>query len=331
MILHHYPNSPFAEKIRAIFGYKGLAWQSVVQPDIMPKADLQALTGGYRRIPVLQVGADVYCDTALIVQVIEALHPAPSLYGARGVHGVRGSSGAADTVAQWADDTLFWAAMGHNFKGAAALFAHLAPDQAAAKGKAFAEDRAAMFGNLARQRPNDATGAYTLYLRRIGAMLANGQNGLSQDFLLGAAPTVADFACYHPLWFTLHRVPQMASIFEASADTPEIALLRPWLARMQAYSAAGETLRTHSSPQAALNLSLASAPAAIAGAPFADEHGIALGTQVAITAEKFGMEASVGELVAATAQRYTIRRSDPRAGTVHVHFPRLGFALKRAE
>jgi glutathione S-transferase len=53
MILHHYPNSPFAEKIRALFGYKGIAWQSVLQPDIMPKADLQALTGAYRRTPVL--------------------------------------------------------------------------------------------------------------------------------------------------------------------------------------------------------------------------------------------------------------------------------------
>jgi len=52
LILHHYPTSPFAEKIRLIFGYKKLAWQSVIIPRIMPKPELTALTGGYRRTPV---------------------------------------------------------------------------------------------------------------------------------------------------------------------------------------------------------------------------------------------------------------------------------------
>ncbi len=316
MILHHYTNSPFAEKIRALFAYKGIAWQSVLQPDIMPKDDLQALTGAYRRIPVLQIGADVYCDTALIVQVLEALHPAPSMYSA-------GSHGAIDTIAQWADDTLFWAAMGHNFKGAAALFANLPPEQAAAKGKAFADDRAAMFGNMVRQRPNDATSAYKLYLKRIADMLEEAGN--SQGFLFGATPTVADFACYHPLWFTLNRVPQMAGIFDA---TPAI---RPWLEKMQTYSLASKALQTDLSPQAALDIAFNSQPLALEDDMFNDEHGIALGTQVAITAEKFGLEATVGELAAATATRYTLRRSDPRTGTVHVHFPRLGFSFKRAE
>ena len=66
LILHHYPTSPFAEKVRLVLGYKNLAWKSVVIPQIMPKPDLQALTGGYRKTPVLQIGADIYCDTALI-------------------------------------------------------------------------------------------------------------------------------------------------------------------------------------------------------------------------------------------------------------------------
>ncbi len=311
MILHHYPNSPFAEKIRSLLGYKGIAWQSVAQPDIMPKADLQALTGGYRRIPVLQIGADVYCDTSLIVQVIESLHPTPSLSAV-------GHAGAMDTIAQWADDALFWAAMGYNFKGAAALFADRPPEVAAQAAKAFAEDRGAMFGSTPRQRPNDATSAYKIYLKRISTMLGE------QDFLLGAAPSLADFACYHPLWFTATRVPQMAVIFDATEN------LRPWLARMQAFSAASKALRSDLTPHAAIELAASSTPAPVSG-EWVDEHGIALGNQVAITAEKFGMEASVGELVSASAKSYTIARTDSRAGRVHVHFPRLGFSLKRAE
>src|SRR2546422_4569969 len=80
LILHHYDASPFSEKIRKIFGMKRLAWRAVEQPSMMPKPDLVPLTGGYRRIPVLQIGADVYCDTQLIVRVLERLHPAPTLY-----------------------------------------------------------------------------------------------------------------------------------------------------------------------------------------------------------------------------------------------------------
>ncbi len=311
MILHHYPNSPFAEKIRAIFGYKNMAWQSVIAPDIMPKPDLQALTGGYRRIPVLQIGADVYCDTALIVATIEAAYPAMPLTQPE-------NAGLAATLAQWADDALFWAAMGHNFKGAAALFAKHTPEQAALQAKAFADDRAAMFGATPRQRPNDASSAYKLYLQRIASTLSE------QPFLLGNAPTLADFACYHPLWFTLTRVPKMASIFD---ETPNIA---PWLARMQSFTAAGELQRRDLSAAQAIDFAAASTPSPLDGLPFCDEHGIALGEKVAISAEKFGLEASVGELVAATATRYTLRRQDERAGSINVHFPRLGFALKRA-
>jgi len=118
LILHHYPTSPFSEKVRLMLGHKGLAWKSVHIPRIMPKPDVQALTGGYRRTPFLQIGADVYCDSALIADVLEHVQPEPALFPAL-------ARGLSRTVAQWADGTLFWAAMAYNLspKGAAALFA----------------------------------------------------------------------------------------------------------------------------------------------------------------------------------------------------------------
>jgi len=64
---------------------------------------------------------------------------------------------------------------------------------------------------------------------------------------------------------------------------------------------------------------------------FQDEHGIPLGSQVTIAAETFGPEATQGELVAATRTRYTLKRVDERAGTVHVHFPRIGYVLKAVQ
>ena len=64
---------------------------------------------------------------------------------------------------------------------------------------------------------------------------------------------------------------------------------------------------------------------------FQDDHGIPLGTPVTVTAESFGTESTEGELVAATRTHYSLRRTDPRAGTVHVHFPRIGYVLRKAE
>ncbi len=63
--------------MRLLFGLKNLAWQSVIQPVIMPKPDLIPLTGGYRRIPVMQIGADVFCDSQVILAEIERRAPEP--------------------------------------------------------------------------------------------------------------------------------------------------------------------------------------------------------------------------------------------------------------
>lgn len=306
IILHHYPMSPFAEKVRAVLGFKQLAWQSVIIPTVSPKPDLLALTGGYRKTPVLQIGSDVYCDTALICDVLEHLQPAPTLYP-------NGQKGLARTVAQWADSTLFWAAMGYNLQkpGMVELFAGVPPEAV----KAFAADRGAMAQGLSRPRPADATGAYKSYLRRLADMLDG------QDFLLGAVPCVADFSAYHPLWFTRTLVPGMAGILQ---DTPGVLA---WMDRMAAFGYGQMSQLTAIESIAAC----ASDTRATAhnNEYFQDDHGMALGSLVSISAESFGTEPTVGVLVAATRTRYTLRRTDPRAGLVHVHFPRLGYALKQ--
>ena len=69
IILHHFDPSPFSEKIRVIFGFKRIAWKSCQISRIMPRPDLMPLTGGYRRTPVMQIGADIFCDTQIIIQI----------------------------------------------------------------------------------------------------------------------------------------------------------------------------------------------------------------------------------------------------------------------
>lgn len=306
IILHHYATSPFSEKVRLVLGHKKLAWKSVNVPAIMPKPDVQALTGGYRKTPFLQIGSDAYCDSALICDVLEHIQPAPTLYP-------ESHKGLARVLAQWADTTLFWAAMAYNLqpKGAMTMFDSL--DTA----KAFGADRGAMSVGMNRLKPGDATAAYRSYLRRINNMLDG------NAFLMGDTPCVADFSTYHPLWFTRHRVPVMADILNA---TPAVL---QWMDRM---AAIGHASFSDMTATEAIAVCAASAGATAQNdETFQDEHGIPLGSQVTIAAETFGPEATEGQLVAATRTRYTLKRVDDRAGTVHVHFPRIGYVLKAVQ
>jgi glutathione S-transferase len=314
IILHHYPTSPFSEKVRLVLGYKGLAWKSVIVPSVMPKPDVEVLTGGYRKTPFLQIGNDIYCDTALICDVLEELQPTPTLYPAT-------DKGLARIVAQWADEKLFWVAMAFNFapQGTAQLFGGRpdAPiEEWGAVAKAFGEDRTKMRLGMPRMPLPEATATYKSYLRRIADMLQG------QNYLLGDAPCVADFAVYHSLWFTRTQTSVMAGILDA---TPGVLA---WMDRMAAIRH-GPSQKMSATEAIAL---CAASTGAIGqkDAYFQDEHGIPLGSEVSIHAESFGQEPTVGALVAATRTRYTLKRTDPRAGTVYVHFPRIGYILKKA-
>ena len=304
LILHHYPISPFAEKVRLVLGYKKLDWKSVIIPMISPKPDMVALTGGYRKTPVLQIGADIYCDTALICDVLEHFQPEPSIYP-------EPSKGMGRTLAHWADNTLFWTSMAYNMqpKGIAELFADTSPEAA----KAFGEDRKAMRLGAPRSRPEDAAAAYKSYLRRISDMLDD------WNFLLGDVPCIADFAMYHPLWFTRTRTSVVAGVLDT---TPSVL---DWMDRM---AAIGHGQFEEITAADAIAVAAAATPALLRDDIFQDDHGIALGSRVVVCADNFGLEPTEGELMAATRMHFTLRRNDARAGRVHVHFPRIGYQLK---
>ena len=305
IIFHHFQSSPFSEKIRLIFGFKKLAWKSVIVPVIMPKPDVVALTGGYRRTPILQIGADVYCDTALIADVLERIAPLPTLYPAA-------SAGVARTLAQWADSTLFWTVIAYTFQpaGLQSMFGHLTSEQM----KAFAADRAVFRGSAPRVAVAEATGQLHEYVRRLEQMLIGGD-----PYLLGGLPTIADFSVYHPIWY-LRNAKAVAGILDAAPK------LLAWADRM---AALGHHEFTTSSGEQALAIARDCKPAATAGLPFVDMHGVALGDRVAIQPTDYGVDPVEGELVLAAENEFAVQRSDERAGTVVVHFPRVGFQLKK--
>ena len=304
LVLHHYGSSPFAEKARLMLGLKGLSWHSVTVPMVMPKPDVVALTGGYRRTPFLQIGADVYCDTALIAEVLERRRPSPSLFPAA-------IAGQARALAQWADTELFWTALPYAMQpaGATALFAGAPPEML----QVFVADRKAMSEGMPQVRGIDAGAALAQYLDWLSSMLADGR-----PWLLGGEVSIADLSVYHPLWF-LTKTGPLAEVL-----TPHQAL-RAWMGRV---GAIGHGVRAGKLDGAgAIALARASTPR-----PAAVDAGLGFeaGEPVTVTPYDYARDAVAGTLAGLTTRTVTLARDDERAGRVHVHFPRIRYTLKKA-
>jgi glutathione S-transferase len=301
LILHHYDGSPFAEKVRLMLGYKGLPWLSVKVPVIMPKPDVVALTGGYRKTPIVQCGADIYCDTASIAQLLEARMPTPTLFPA--------AQALAPLLAQWADGTLFWTVIPYAMQpaGAAVIFKGLAPEVL----KAFGADRAPFTAGMKRQTAADATVNLGAYLASLDAQLADGRS-----CLLGAEASIADFAVAHCGWY-VRRAGPLAEIARRHVH------FDAWLDRMLAIGHG--SFESIDSQQA-----LAIAKSAGHHAPTAVQAGLgfAAGHSVSVTPTDYGMDPVVGSLVGLSADEVVLARDDERAGRVHVHFPRRGFQIQ---
>jgi len=301
-ILHHYPLSPFAEKVRAAFGIKAIAWHGVEQPMVMPKPDLLPLTGGYRRIPVLQVGADIYCDTALIAAELERRWPAPPLMAP-------GTAGLSQMIGHWADRTLFWH-VGRFITGA---MPEAFPDS-------FHADRAAMWGvPVDIERMRRAAPRYRESLRQQLPWLEDAL--AARPFLLGPAPSQADIACYAACWFLQH----VGGV--ALAELRPFPAILAWMGRIAAY---GHGEMRPLRPADALAAAREARPATEWAVAADNPHGLAAGDTVSVAPDDYAKDAVTGRLVVLDDARVALARSDALVGEVVVHFPRQGYVVRRA-
>jgi glutathione S-transferase len=301
LILHHYPNSPFSEKVRIAFGIKQLAWKSVVIPNMMPKPDLMPLTGGYRKTPVLQVGADVYCDTQLIMLEIERRAPQRPLLPS-------GKEGEARALAMWIDRNIFWSAVGVVF----ALIGDNLPE-------AFRKDRSEFSGRELDPEKMKAAGPFArdqtyAQLQFAEQMLADGR-----PYLLGDAPTLADCALYNPVWFIKER----AGGGKALAPLDRLPGIVAWSMRMKRF---GQGAPAEMTSQQALDAARAATPES-ATVDAGDPSGLKAGQKIAVTPDDTGKVPVSGTLVGLTPDRLSLARHDNRAGDVVVHFPRAGYVV----
>lgn len=301
-ILHHHDPSPFGEKIRLCFGLKGLSWQSVQVPMVPPRLALEPLTGGYRKIPVLQAGADVYCDTRLIARELERRHPEPSLFP-------QGGEGLSLALAAWSDRSFFDPGAGLSM----GLNRSMIPTE-------IIEDRKGFFNFMDFDRLEvDIPHLYTQFranLAYVERMLADGR-----PFVLGERPSFADVDAYFPVWMA------RANIGEAARLLQPFERLRAWEARMDAVP---RGRRSEIDAEQALAVARAATPVPPAGVQADDPLGLAAGDPVVVTPDDYGRIPVSGELVTLTVDEVAVRRSSPSVGEIVVHFPRLGYRVERA-
>jgi glutathione S-transferase len=298
LLLHQYDTSPFSEKVRKVLAHKRLAWGAVEQPNMMPKPDLLPLTGGYRRIPVLQIGADVWCDTQAIVRVLERLHPEPTIHP-------DGSEATTQAWNLWADRLLFMPAV-------AVVFADIGQFVP----KEFMDDRSKMipgrnFADIPKLAPHAR--------EQVRALVATVERQLEdgRPWLLGSSFSLADAAVYHPLWF-LRMAPAAQALLAAF---PRVGA---WRARVEAL---GEGDRREVAAADALAIARDADPAPAGGVAAGEPNALAAGMDVTVTPDDYAFDPVRGTLLAASPEDVVIRRSDPVVGTVAVHFPRFGFRV----
>jgi len=304
IILHHYPASPVSEKVRVALGIKRLAWRSVEIPRLPPKPDVMPLTGGYRRTPVMQIGADIYCDSQCILRELHRRFPEPTFFPG-------GADGVPWGLNRWADglfDLAVRLSLGAN--------ADQLPED-------FAADRLRLFigleGDLKKLKA-DLPHVVAQLRAQFGwfeQRLATGRK-----FMLGEQPGLPDAVGYYLVWFVRARWqggPTFLSEFPA---------LELWEQRVKAI---GHGSPAPMSSTDAIEIARSNEPATPEQGDPRDPQKLEPGARVSVAPDVNSGEPPVyGTVRLVDRDRIAILREDPRVGAVCVHFPRVGYRVASA-
>jgi glutathione S-transferase len=302
IILHHYPSSPFSEKVRVALGIKQLAWRAVEQPVIMPKPDLIPLTGGYRKIPVLQIGADIYCDTQIILRELERRYPTPSIFPIK--------NGLAYAIGFWSDRPFFMPSVGIVF----GEIGHMIPEE-------FKKDREKLSGTAFSTEAMAAAAPFARDQWRAHADFVAETLEDGRAFMGGPKPGAADIHVYMNFWWLKAAVPQAADKLLG-----EFSKIADWIARV---AAIGHGKPTPMEPKEALAIAKTAEPTAQRATDPHDPRGLKAGDTVTVSADDYGRDPIAGEVIFSNAHEIAILRNDPAVGNIAVHFPRAGFMVAK--
>ncbi len=298
IILHHYYPSPYAGKIRKLLGIKGLAWHSVIIPQIMPKPDLTALTGGYRMTPVLQLGANIHCDSHHIAARLERLAPTPALYPVS-------HRATIAALEQWGNSLFL-----PSIVILIGVGGYIDDDFLADRNKIMPT---ALDAETARAMTPSCLGQLSAALHAIERQLSCGG-----PFLLGTDLTAADLAV-HTSVSTLFLLPEFSDLIKP------LKKLAAWQQRMADMP---PSTRSEMSSADALAIARASDPD-IGESNALSGSNLELGETLRVTPEYIGKCPVEGELAQLCENEIVLLRRTKSLGDIAIHFPRSGFVLEK--
>ncbi len=302
IILHAYPPSPVSEKIRVGFGIKQLNWHAVTVPRIPPKPLLMPLTAGYRRAPVMQIGADIYCDSQCILRELERRYPEPTFFPG-------GAEGMVWGISRWCDGELFNLVV----RLVMAAIADELPQD-------FAKDRSRLylgpdttFDQLVDDLPHILTQIRAQF-GWIDQRLATGR-----QFMLGDNPGLPDILTYYLVWFLRGRWaggPDFLTQFPA---------LEAWEQRIKDI---GHGTEAEMSAEEALEIAKAASHTTPQHVETGDPLKLAPGMNITITQDLDGGDPLItGPLQYADRETIAILHENDQVGTLCLHFPRVGYRV----
>ena len=305
IILHNYPQSPVAEKVRKVLGIKGLTWHDVEIPRLPPKPFLTPLTGGYRRTPVMQIGSDIFCDSQCIIRELERRHPSP-------IDRSDANAGLMWVTSRYTDGDLFSLVV----KIVLGAAGDDLPED-------FAKDRGLLyFGEDWADGLKQANAELPHLVSQLRAPLSWIDDTLSdnRNFILGSQAAAIDAQIYYMVWFIRGRWGGGPSLLS------EFKQLERWEQNMLEIGH-GTSMALEAAD--ALAVARNSEPATESNVEENDPQGLKQGMPVSIAPDMESGEQLVEGIVrSANAEKIAIDLRTEEAGNVCVHFPRTGYRVE---
>jgi glutathione S-transferase len=291
-----------------MLGHKDARWRSVEVAMVPPRPGLQPVLGEFRRIPVLQRGADFFCDTRLMAEVLDAAMPAPPLF-------TTASRAISTLIANWAEPRAFVMMGPVRFASRDDVQPLL---EAGIQPGDFLRDRAPFMAPAVDTRRSASMRAsardHVVSYLTVLADLLQSAGGL---YLCGSKPSAADFSVYHTLWW-LRQPPQRDALLQRFAS------LGDWADRM---AAIGHGHHEPMTPDDALREAAAAQSAAHWRGGWAAFDDDRVGHPVTLNADDYGRDPIAGTLTAVSDRHLTLTRDVAGVGTVRVHFPKVGYEI----
>jgi len=288
----------------------------------LPRPEITEYLGvTYRRIPILAIGNDVYCDTSIIVNALERRFPATDGYGTLfppRKHGKNADTGLIKAFAKfYGDNTLFPPAT------------NLIPWNKLSS--AFLEDRGAFMGvpidlNVLSTNVGISQGVLSTHLLSVEEQLSDSREWLFDSEL----PSLADISVHFVLTWA-KSFDRKGSLF----DIERIPNTLQWIDRLSQFL---NKLKVTQTPPVRLDglvaaqkiVSSSHESYSIVGFDSIEATRLGLKEEqmVQVTAEDNSRNYhTVGKLVALNREEVVLEVQGSK-GLIRCHFPRLGFSIK---